>query len=189
LIGFNFHRGILACGRRGAARRLTELVTPGSQRATYVICIDVQDPTNLGGVLRNCAAFGVDGVLLGGHCADAFSRRVLRVSMGTAFRLPISVATGGPAELCRLGDELGIELVASVLEPAAERLEIARRAPRMALLIGNEAHGLAPEWLAVCQRRVTLVMDRGTDSLNVASATAVLLYHFQRVAEAAVPAP
>jgi tRNA G18 (ribose-2'-O)-methylase SpoU len=167
-----------------------KLVLPGATAALFVACVDVQDPTNLGGILRNCAAFGAEGVLLSDHCADVFSRRVLRVSMGTAFQLRIAALTDLRATLRTLRDELRVELVAAVLDPAAERLEVAHRTPRMALLIGNEGQGLAGDWLDLCQRRVTLPMEMGTDSLNVAAASAVFLYHFTRVAGVgpAVPA-
>jgi tRNA G18 (ribose-2'-O)-methylase SpoU len=183
LIGFNFHRGILACGRRRPlSQDVTMIQRDASQPATYVVCVDVQDPTNLGGILRNCAAFDADAVLLGGSCADPFSRRVLRVSMGTAFRLSIGSPPHLLAELVRWQDQHGIELVAAVLDPKAEPLESAVRTPQMALLIGNEGQGLPEEWRSVCRRRITLAMARGTDSLNVAAATAVFLYHFTRVA-------
>ena len=68
LIGFNFHRGMLACGRRRPALSFAEALPPAERPATVVICMGVQDPENLGGILRNCAAFGVDAVILGPNC-------------------------------------------------------------------------------------------------------------------------
>jgi len=76
-----------------------------------------------------------------------------------------------------------MELVATVLDATAEPLETARRTPRMVLLIGNEGHGLSADWIAACDRRVTLPMQHGTDSLNASAASAVFLYHFTRVAK------
>ncbi|MGE0756336.1 MAG: TrmH family RNA methyltransferase [Pirellulaceae bacterium] len=182
LIGFNFHRGILACGRRGRPLAVADVLCCETPRAVFVVCCDVQDPTNLGGILRNAAAFGAAGVLLSRQCADAFSRRVLRVSMGTAFRLRIARSDDLLADLRHAQSNGELELVAAVLDPHAERLETAPRAARLAVLIGNEGQGLADEWLAECHRRVTLPMDHGTDSLNAASASAVFLYHFTRIA-------
>src|SRR5436305_1663084 len=84
-IGFHFHRGILACGRREPVASVeTILASLGAARSTIVVCPDVQDPTNLGSIIRSAAAFGCAAVLLGGKCADPLSRRVLRVSMGAA---------------------------------------------------------------------------------------------------------
>ena len=84
IVGFNFHRGILACGRRQAALASWDLLADAGRPSTLVICANVQDPTNLGSILRNCAAFGVDAVVFNRQCADPFSRRVLRVSMGAS---------------------------------------------------------------------------------------------------------
>ena len=81
-------------------------------------------------------------------------------------------------DLKRLRDEWGVELAATVLDDAAEPLSHAGRAGRFGLLFGNEAQGLDGEHVAVCQRRVTIPMKLGTDSLNVAVAAGIFLYHF-----------
>jgi len=147
-----------------------------------VVCVDIQDPTNLGGILRNSAAFGADLVLLSRRCADPFSRRVLRVSMGAVLRLSVAESANLEGDLRRLRDEFGVQLVATVLQEGAESLEKASRPPRLALLFGNEGHGLPPEMTAICQRRVTVPMCSGANSLNAAVAAGVFLYHFTRVA-------
>lgn len=183
LIGFNFHRGMLACGRRRPLWQWEEFASRlPSGPALLVACIDIQDPTNLGSILRSAAAFGVAGVLLSPRCADPFSRRVLRVSMGTALRLNLIRLAEPSRELAALRDPGGWELLASVLEEGAEELDQVRTGPRVVLLVGNEAHGLSPDTVATCQRRVTLRMSLGTDSLNAATATAVFLYHLTRPA-------
>jgi len=177
-IGFNFHRGVLACGRRQPPTQLAPLLAklpPGRQ--TIVICDDVQDPTNLGSIIRATAAFGCAAVVLGSQCADPFSRRVLRVSMGTALHLPIVESRDLAADLAALR-AANYEIAAAVLEESAEPLKTARRGERLALLLGNEAHGLAEEWLHWASRRLTIPMQLGVDSLNVAVAAAVMLFHF-----------
>jgi tRNA G18 (ribose-2'-O)-methylase SpoU len=180
LIGFNFHRGILACGRRKPPSSTEEMV-PKSGPAVLVACIDIHDPTNLGGILRNCAAFGVHGVLLSKNCADPFSRRVLRVSMGTAFKLRIATLPDLTHELQQLKSTFHCQLVATVLANDAESLESVATPERMVLFIGNEGHGLPAELVRQCDRRVTLPMSLQTDSLNAAAASAVFLYHFTRI--------
>ncbi len=179
-IGFHFHRGILACGRRKPARPLDEILEKLGPQALLVVCPDVQDPTNLGSIIRSTAAFGCEGLLLGPKCADPFSRRVLRVSMGAALHLPVIESDDLTAHLRQLA-KADVELIAAVLDPAAEPLAAARRIPRMALLLGSEGHGLSDEWLQFAHRRVTIPMQLGIDSLNVAVAAAVLLYHFCQV--------
>ena len=186
-IGFNFHRGVLACGRRRERRSVAELLSSlplpvgeGAGAATLVVCVGIQDPTNLGSIIRTAAAFGCAGIVLGGKCADPFSRRVLRVSMGAVLYLPIVESLALTADLARLG-EAGFELVATVVgDPAAEPLSAARPAARTAVLFGSEGHGLPAECLALCGRRVTIPMQLGVDSLNVAVAAAVVLHQFTR---------
>ena len=101
IVGFRFHRGVLACGRRRATSRLDKLLAGAGTRLTIVACVDVHDPENMGGILRNSAAFGADLVLANQSCADPFSRRVLRTSMGTVFRLPLVQSRDIAADLRR----------------------------------------------------------------------------------------
>ncbi len=181
-IGFNFHRGVLACGRRLPGASTAELTGKVAltdrqgYQAIVLVCPDVQDPTNLGSIVRTAAAFGCLGVVLGRRCADPFSRRVLRVSMASALHLPIVEARDLASDLAALKNA-GFELAATVIDMSAEPLATYRPPPRLALLLGSEGHGLSAEWLALASRRLTIPMRLGTDSLNVAVAAAVVLYH------------
>ena len=177
IVGFNFHRGILACGYRKPSPDLGQLCRMVSHRVTLVVCPDVQDPENLGAILRTSSALGIDAVVLGRDCCDPFSRRVLRVSMGAALRIPIVESDDLANDLSRIRAQSQVELWAAVTEPAASRFDALRRPERLALLVGSEGHGLAPHWLALCDRQVTIPMQPGTDSLNVATATGILIYH------------
>jgi tRNA G18 (ribose-2'-O)-methylase SpoU len=180
-VGFNFHRGALACGRRLPGLSVAEFLGRSpAERITLVVSPDVQDPTNLGSIIRTTAAFGCHGILLGSRCADPFSRRVLRVSMGTAFQVPIVESRDLPGDLRQL-IEAGFDLAATVLDPVAQHLSAASRGERLAILLGSEGHGLSPEIQARCSQRVTIPMQPGVDSLNVAVAAAVFLHHFTRV--------
>jgi tRNA G18 (ribose-2'-O)-methylase SpoU len=176
-VGFAFHRGIMGCGQRGPAPDLARwLADRGDGPATLVVCPDVHDPTNLGSIIRATAALGGSGVVLGRGCADPFSRRVLRVSMGAALVLPVFESGDLAADLTRLR-QAGFARVAAVLDPAAQPLSSWKPPQRVALLLGNEGHGLAPAWQQQAECRVTIPMQAGIDSLNVAAAAAVLLYH------------
>lgn len=192
-VGFNFHRGALACGRRLPSLFMAEFLAdlgqigPGetirsrSERTTLVVCPDVQDPTNLGSIIRTTAAFGCQGIILESRCADPFSRRVLRVSMGAALRLPIVESRDLCSDLRQLL-EAGFELAATVIDPTAQPLSAASRGERLAILFGSEGHGLSSEMQSLCTQRVTIPMHPGIDSLNVAVAAAVFLHHFMRPA-------
>lgn len=177
LVGFNFHRGILACGRRRSSPTLEGIAPPGP--LTIAICAEVQDPENLGAILRISAAFGVNGVLVGRGSADPLSRRVLRVSMGAALRLPIRESPDLAADLERLRDHLDMQLAATVLDRSAEPLSTATRPDRFALVFGSEGHGLPPSIVSLCQRRITIPMNQRADSLNVAVAAGIFLHHFR----------
>jgi tRNA G18 (ribose-2'-O)-methylase SpoU len=176
LVGFRFHRGVLACGARLPPRTLGDMAGT-AEIATYVVCPHVQDPENLGSILRVSAAFGVDGVLAGSQCPDYLSRRVLRVSMGSALVLPIRVSHDIAEDLRVLRDQHHSELVATVLSEHAESLEVFQRNKRLALLMGREDRGLDAQLLELCQRHVTIPMQLGTDSLNVAVAAGLFLFH------------
>ena len=200
LVGFNFHVGVVACGRRRASPTVEEVISEQlsviSQEAargtdlrpltthdsplTLSVCPNCDNPENLGAIIRISRGFGVDAVLLGKGCCDPFSRRVLRVSMGAALRLPIVESRDLAADLERLRSEWGFERIATVLDPAAEPLHIATRTDRLAILFGNEHAGLSPEWIELCDRRVTIPMAGEADSLNVAVAAGIFLHHFTR---------
>ena len=175
VIGFHFHRGILACGCRQPLETFWQPdVGPGRQ--TILICVDVKDPTNLGSILRNAAAFGVDAVWLTPRCADVFSRRVLRVSMGTAFKLRLVEVDDLPTHLQRLHQQHGFESWATVLSEQAQALPLPGRAERVALLLGNEGHGLPDDVVQQCTHAVTIPMRLDTDSLNAAVASGIFLW-------------
>jgi tRNA G18 (ribose-2'-O)-methylase SpoU len=177
LVGFHFHRGVLACGIRRIGPSLTELVQTalGQQIATFVVCPDVQDPTNLGSIIRSAAAFGCAAMVLGAKCADPFSRRVLRVSMAASLDLPIVESRDLAADLRQLA-AADFEVLATVLDSSAAPLSGFQCRERTAVMFGSEGHGLSVEWLALAHRRVTIPMAAGIDSLNVAVAAAVVLW-------------
>ena len=186
LTGFNFHVGVLACGHRKPTRLLNEALPPLNPQTapaplTLVLCPNCDNPENLGAIIRIGAAFGIDALLLSRDgCCDPFSRRVLRVSMGTAFRLPIIESSDLERDVKRLRDEWQVELIATVLDESAEPLSLSARGNRVGLLFGNEADGLDARWRSLCHRQVTIPMHGGTDSLNVAIAAGIFLHHFAK---------
>ena len=170
LAGFPFHRGLMAAAvvpgqpaqaQLQACRRL--LVLPA-----------VADAENLGQLLRTAAALGMDGALLGPG-PDPFSRRVVRVSMGTAWKLPLwrhddvwAALEGWQAQ--------GGELVAAALSPGSIPAQDWVPAARTALVLGPEGPGLPAEDIARCHRAIRIAMAQGVDSLNVAAAGAILMH-------------
>jgi tRNA G18 (ribose-2'-O)-methylase SpoU len=174
-VGFPFHRGVMGCGRRAVLPRAATLVPNASQPCLLAVLPETQDPTNLGVMLRTCAAFGIEGALLGPACADVFSRRVIRVSTGSALQIPL--ARFDPRhDFAVLQHDLGIELCATVLDEQAIALHRFQPPPRLGLVIGSEGHGLRPEWIDQCQHKITIPMSHGIDSLNANIATGIFLY-------------
>lgn len=177
IIGFRFHSGVIAVGRRPASPALADVLPPRDGPALLVLASDLISADNLGGIIRLSAGFGADALIVGPRCVDPFYRLSVRVSMGTCFTLPIVRSRDLVLDLMQLRRH-GIRTLATVLDPAACPLHEMPRPPRVALVLGNEAHGLDPEQVAACDQRVTLPMRRGTDSLNVTTAAAIFLHHF-----------
>lgn len=176
LAGFHFHQGVMACGYRPAPLTVSDLMKTAAGRPIIVGCPRTTDPDNLGGLIRLCVGFGVLGLLLGPDCADPFSRRVLRVSMGTAFQLPIIEGCDFPELLGRLRSEHQFRVLATVLDRAATPLSELARIERAVLLLGNEADGLDAASIAASDERVTIPMAVNADSLNVTVAAGIFLH-------------
>ncbi len=182
IVGFPFHRGVLGCGLRRPWPSLDELIDggdPGRSRFV-VVCPKLSNPENLGALARIGDVFGVDAILAGPECPDPLSRRVLRVSMGTALRLPVIVEDRPEDPASRLADAHGFELVAAVADRSAEAFDASPRPRRLALVLGDEHEGIDADWLARCHRAVTIPMRPGASSLNVAVAAGILIHHYSR---------
>lgn len=178
IVGFPFHRGILACGERPAVSTLADLVLRDADKEIlrYVICPEVNLAENLGVVFRSAHAFGIDAIILGEHCLDPYSRRCLRVSMGRVLGMPIFRSQDLAAGMQMLAQDLAVELVAVELNPGAEPISRYRPAARVGLVLGTEANGLDPRFVSLCPRQVMIPMAVDGASLNVGSAAAICCY-------------
>lgn len=179
ITGVKFHAGILACGIRPAPLAVEEMLKRLPARATLVVCPNIHNVDNIGSLIRISAGFGIDAIVLGEHCHDPFFRQSVRVSMGTIFKMPLVRSENIRTDLQRLKDG-GIELIATVLDEDAEPLSAVNRSDRIAILLGNEAQGLERDIVQLCQRKVTIPMNLGTDSLNVAVAGGIFLYELTK---------
>lgn len=180
LVGFNFHQGVLAAGVRRPGPELETVIAGMNAQVTLVVCPRIDNPENLGALIRLGDVFGIDALVAGPCCPDPLSRRVLRVSMGTALRLPVVVSETLEDDLARLGIGWGLTTVATTTDADAEPLDGFQRPPRLALVFGSEAAGLGAKWVARCDRRLTIPMRAGAESLNVALAAGIILYHVTR---------
>jgi len=173
IAGFHVHRGCLAIGERPAR-------PPVPDDARLVVAVeDLVDVDNLGSIVRNAVAFGAAAMLLSPRSADPFYRKAIRVSLGGVFALPVIRLERWPDELAELRAARGFSIVGAVVDAAATPLEAFTPPERTVLLLGAEGPGLSAAAQAICDHRVTIPMSpsAGADSLNVATAGAICLYH------------
>jgi TrmH family RNA methyltransferase len=135
-----------------------------------------EKPGNLGAILRTADAAGVDGVIVCGG-VDVHNPNVVRASLGTLFTVPVAEATAGEA-IAWLRRQ-GIRLIAATPDAATPYTAIPLTGP-VAIVMGSEAEGLGAAWLDAADDRVTIPMFGQADSLNLATATALLLYEVVR---------
>ena len=176
LVGFDFHAGLLGCALRPPSPLLDELVDRDRAVQTLVACPGVTDPQNLGVIVRLATAFGADGLLADNATADPFSRRALRVSTGSALKLPIRHCEDLAADIDRLRREWGFETAGAILDTTAIPLSEVKRPGRLILMLGNETSGLSDELTGLCDHRWTIPMTGLVDSINVSVAAGIFLH-------------
>ncbi len=180
--GMHLTRGVLcAMQRRGQSSDTPELLR---QAHRIALLENVMNPTNLGAIFRSAAALGMDVVLLTHGCTDPLYRRAARVSMGTVFQVPWRYCPAVPTAeiLALLRAEYGFRSAAMALCEDSVSIDdpALRNAERLAVVLGTEGEGLAPETIAACDHTVRIPMQHGVDSLNVAAASAVAFWELRR---------
>lgn len=184
LTGFPLTRGFL-CAMRRPAPMSVEAVCAGARR--LAVLEDVMNPTNVGAIFRSAAALGVDAVLLTHASSDPLYRRAIRVSMGTVFQVPWTWLPETARPWPELLRALGFKTAAMALREDSLPIGDARllSEPRLAIVLGTEGDGLAPQTIAACDYTVRIPMAHGVDSLNVAAASAVAFYQLVQCVPAA----
>lgn len=177
--GFHVHRGALASLHRRPLPAVADVLA-GADRV--VVLEDIVDHTNVGAIIRNAAALGIDGVLLSPRCADPLYRRSVKVAMGAVFSVPWTRLDDWYDALPWLHEQ-GFRTVA--LTPAADAVDIADVVDtaghdRLCLVLGSEGPGVSPRWMTTADVRARIPMADGVDSLNVAAASAVAFYALSR---------
>lgn len=174
LTGYHLHRGALAAMHRPALPALAD-VLHGARRV--VVLEDIVDHTNVGAIFRAVAGLGADAVLVTPRCADPLYRRSVRVSMGAVLQVPWTRLPEWHEAAGRL-HEAGFTIAALALNDRAVPLNAFAAEPpqRVALVFGTEGDGLSRRALSAADTIVTIPMSHGVDSLNVASASAVVLW-------------
>ena len=179
VVGHALHRGCVGLAERGAPAEPAALIAAARAAGrALLVCENVADPDNLGGLFRNAAAFGAGGVLLSPGGGDPLYRKAVRASMGASLEVPFARLARWPDGLREISGA-GYRLVA--LAPrAALAIDALPPAPASALLLGSEAEGLSAGALAAADVAVRIPIVASVDSLNVATAAAVALHRLRR---------
>lgn len=146
-------------------------------RSLYVALYEVRDPGNLGTILRTADCAGADGVILIGTCCDPYSFEAVRASMGSVFDMPFAQTSYDAFDAWR--KTAGLACVAASVN-GTERHDLADLQQNTVILMGNEQAGLPPNVEADCDQLVLIPMRGGADSLNLAQATAIMVYEAWR---------
>lgn len=168
-------QGLLALARRPVFAESALLSGPD---ALVIVAVEVQNPGNVGGLLRTAEAAGATGAYLTAGAADPLSWKALRGSMGSAFRLP-HLRVGAPGPLLARLREAGLRVVATGAGGGAPYTEVGFLG-RVAIVLGPEGSGLSPDVIAQADARVTIPLQPPVESLNVGVAAGILLFEAAR---------
>lgn len=183
LTGFKLTRGMLCAMRRPKLPSVEDIC----QNARRIAVLEnIMNPTNIGAVFRSAAALNIDAVLLTAGCSDPLYRRAIRVSMGNVFLIPwtfFDERRSWPQPGLSLLHDLGFKTAAMALNDDSVAVDDRRlkSEKKLAIVLGTEGDGLAPETIADCDYTVRIPMSHGVDSLNVAAASAVAFWELGRM--------
>lgn len=153
----------------------SEMLRPGGK---YLILDGLQDPGNLGTMLRTADAVGVDGIVLTGHCVDLYNPKVVRSAVGSLMRVNVCIENDTDALMSAFADK-GIRTAAAVISGGTSVLDFDFEGG-CAVVIGNEGRGLPESHVAMCSNKVTIGMKGNINSLNAAAAGTILLWEMTR---------
>jgi tRNA G18 (ribose-2'-O)-methylase SpoU len=179
LTGFSMFQGVLAVGKIPVRHTLAEILSRSVPPRLFAAVEGLANAENLGALVRNCAAFGVQALIVGETSSSPFLRRSVRNSMGTIFDLTV-LETPGLLETLRALRREKFHCVAAHPHAPGKNVAQADFTGDCCIVFGSEGHGLTPDILDVCDEAVSIPMPPKVDSLNVGSAAAVFLYEANR---------
>jgi len=179
LTGFPFFQGVLAVGKIPQTNTLDSILTNTSRPHFFVACEGLTNAENIGLLVRCCAAFGAQALIVGETCASPFLRRAVRNSMGTIFKLPIVQATDLVATLIALRKK-DVRVIAAHPRTDDRTIHDVNFATDCCIIFGSEGGGISAEVLAACDEAAAIPMSNEVDSLNVGTAAGIFLYEAMR---------
>lgn len=169
-------QGVFVVGKIKRNEMSLENVRPTGQ---YILLENLQDPANIGNIFRTAEALGLDGAFMTRDCCDPYNSKSMRAAMGAVFRLPYMVVDD-VADAMKKCKAKNMRPVASVPNEEASKITAIRFFKGVIMCIGNEGNGLSDELLGVCGERVTIPMNGRAESLNAATAAAILMWEMVR---------
>jgi tRNA G18 (ribose-2'-O)-methylase SpoU len=179
LTGFSMYQGLLAVGKVPLLPTLAEVVARSPQPRLLAAADGLSNAENLGALVRNCAAFNAQGLIVGETCSSPFLRRAVRGSMGAVFHLAV-VEHGNLSQALSELREFGIRCIAAHPHSNGRTLAQTDFTGDCCIVFGSEGYGISPAVLAACDEAAAIPMPSTVDSLNVGSAAAVFLYEANR---------
>lgn len=180
IIGFRFHKGIMAVGYCPEKVTLSDALKD-SKRPLFLVALNaVNDPQNVGLIARNAAAFGVQALIVDHATYDPYYRKAVRVSMGAIFTLPVCYEKDLRSSLIRLKEKHDTRVIAATPGKGADDIAGAKLSGNICFVFGNEDKGVSRRILNIADDRVRIPISKAVDSLNVAGACAVCLYEASR---------
>lgn len=155
--------------------QLNSLISAGNQ--TFLILNGVQDPGNIGTMIRTAEGAGISAVIMDRECADIFNPKVIRATMGSIYRVPFIISEDLSKTILDM-KTAGVKMLAAHLKGNKFYNEIAYEG-KLAILIGNEGNGLRDEITDLCDIRVKIPMEGRLESLNAAVSAALLMYEIR----------
>ncbi len=182
IFGAEFLHGIAAVAWAPQKLRLRDALpgyfSPDAPARTIVVCPCLGDASNLGAIIRNAAALGADAVVCGDRGVSPWSRKAVRASSGTMFKIPVIVSPDLHGDIAAFTERADTTLAATRLSDDAIPLPDWKPAGRhVALMMGGEAFGLEAQWMEFPHDAVIIPMAAGVNSMNVAASSAVVMYH------------
>ncbi len=180
IVGFHLHQGIMAVAKIPPTLELDAAVKQSARPLLFVAVDGLTNSENLGVVVRNCAAFGVQALIVGETSSSPYLRRSVRNSMGTIFKLPLVEASDLAATVGTMRNRYGMKVVAAHPRSTGLSTDSRQFSGDLCIVLGSEGSGISERVLVACTNAIAIPMHRGVDSLNVASASAVFLYEVMR---------
>ncbi len=180
IVGYGLHQGIMAIGRVPRETDVFAVAATSAKPKLFVALDGIANSENMGVIIRNCAAFGVNVVISGETSCDPYLRRAVRNSMGTIFRLPVTHVEDLSQSLRKLRDEFSFHIVGADPKFVSVNVDDANLAGDVCLVLGSEGDGISNKVRDMCTLRVKIPMWNEVDSINVSSSVAVLLFEVSR---------